>query len=81
MSTKVVFGGRVKHGRVDFHPVVVYEFEDPDAANYFITAGWASDAGDVPTDVLVSAAEVEIDPATVWGSGENKGSPVLDGPA
>lgn len=67
----IQFNQRVKHGRLDFHPGVAYGFEDPDAAPYFIAAGWASDCGDTPAAVIISLAEIDIDPLTrVAGTGQ-----------
>lgn len=60
----ITFNQRVKHGRLDFHPGVTYAFEDPDAAPYFIAAGWASDSGDGEAAVTISLAEIDIDPLT-----------------
>lgn len=77
----IVFNQRVKHGRCDFHPLVKYGFEDPDAAPYFKACGWADDSID-PADVVISIDEIDIDPATVFRTGPNEGkvfSEVNDG--
>ena len=72
----VLFNRRFKHGKADFHPGVLYGFEDPDAAPYFIAVGVASaDAGEPA--VIFAQGEVDIDPLTTFGFGENKGAPVL----
>lgn len=72
----IVFNQRVRHGRLDFHPVVKYGFEDPDAVPYFKACGWASDAAGAP-DVSISIDEIDIDPCTIWGAGDNKGKFVM----
>jgi len=71
-----VFNQRVKHGTLDFHPGVSYGFEDPDAAPYFKACGWGDSAtGDA--DVTISLGELDIDPLTVWGVGEDRGKFVM----
>jgi hypothetical protein len=72
----LTFGERTKHDRTDFHPGVVYGFEDPDAAPYFETLGWAT-PHDGPAQVVIAADELNIDPETVWGFGPLKGEPVM----
>lgn len=67
----IVFNQRVKHGRLDFHPGVVYEFEDPDAAPYFKACGWADDSID-PVAVTIGIEELDIDPCTIFGDGVNR---------
>lgn len=62
----IKFNQRVKHGRLDFHPKLVYGFEDPDAAPYFKACGWAEDSDEEP-DVTISIDELDIDPVTVFG--------------
>jgi hypothetical protein len=64
----ITFNQRVKHGRLDFHPKLVYGFEDPDAAPYFKRCGWAIDVpDDQEPDVVVTMDELDIDPLTVFG--------------
>lgn len=71
-----VFNQRVKHGRLDLHPGVLYGFEDPDASPYFVAAGWAEETADDPV-VLISEGEVEIDPDTTFADGEKRGQKVI----
>lgn len=47
----VVFNQTVKHGRHEFLPKVAVAFEDPDAAPYFVAAGWAAYTADDPVRV------------------------------
>lgn len=76
----IVFNQRVKHGTRDFHPGVVYAFEDPDAAPYFVACGWAEETGADPA-VTISLGEIDIDPGTTWASGPMAGRRVLDAAA
>lgn len=62
----------VKHGTLHFLPGIAFAFEDPDAAPYFIAAGYADDTGDPPQRVF-ALGEIDIDPATVFGGGEHRG--------
>jgi hypothetical protein len=56
-----------KHGRLYFHPKVIYGFEDPDAAPYFKAVDDAEDVPDDKTpDVIVTLGELDIDPLTIW---------------
>jgi hypothetical protein len=71
-----IFNQRVKHGRLDFHPTVVYGFEDPDAAPYFAACGWG-ETTDADVAVPIGIDELDIDPCTVWGNGENRGKFVM----
>jgi hypothetical protein len=66
--------GGVKHGRFHFLQHVSYGFEDPDAAPYFIAAGWADEApaGTSPAQVI-SIDEIDIDPETIFRTGPNDG--------
>lgn len=73
----LIFNQRVKHGKLDFHPKVVYQFEDPDAPVYFKAMGWASETSETP-DVTISLAECDIDPDTVFADGPNKGRKVME---
>ncbi len=68
--------GRVRQGKVEFHPGVLYGFEDPDAAEYFETLGWAERVKGDP-EVVITIDELDIDPETVWGYGPDKGNPVM----
>jgi hypothetical protein len=72
----IKFNQRVKHGTLDFHPGPRYGFEDPDAAPYFKTCGWAEDATGDP-DVVITMGELDIDPCTIYGDGPNKGKFVM----
>lgn len=72
----IIFTERVKHGSLDFHPGPKYGFEDPDAAPYFKTCGWAEDASGEPA-LVISVDELDIDPLTVWGNGERRGKFVM----
>lgn len=67
----IMFNQRVKHGTCDFHPGVVYAFEDPDAAPYFLACGWAEEVDAEPA-VTFSLGELDIDPCTIFGDGPNK---------
>lgn len=74
----ITFKERVKHGRLDFHPKLTYGFEDPDAAPYFKACGWAEDApDDQEPDVVITIGELDVDPLTVWGTGDKRGMFVL----
>lgn len=76
-----IFNQRVKHGRLDFHPTVVYGFEDPDAAPYFAALGFGDVSEDDPA-VIISAEELDIDPETILAStnyGERRGQRVIEG--
>lgn len=55
---------RFLHQKIEFFPGVVLGFEDPDADQYFINAGWAVASKDAPVRVY-SQDEVSIDPTTV----------------
>ncbi len=70
------FDDRVKHGKIDFHPGVTYAFEDPDAVPYFVAAFGAKKTKDAAT-VTIGLDEIDIDPETIFGSGERKGEKVL----
>lgn len=76
MAVKFITKGVVKHGKHSFAPGVVYGFEDADAEPYFIAAGWAEASNEKPVHVF-TVGEVDIDPATAFGSGPRKGQPVL----
>ena len=70
-----VFNQRVKHGKLDFHPGVVYGFEDSDAAPYFTACGWGktvADDTDAPV-VRIGLAEIDIDPDTLLMTGQFSG--------
>lgn len=66
-----IFNQRIKHGRLDFHPSVVYGFEDPDAVPYFSACGWG-DASDAEPNVVITFDELDVDPCTIWADGANK---------
>jgi hypothetical protein len=71
----IIFNQAVKHGKREFVPGVVYGVS-AEAGAYFLATGWASETAD-PAVVTVDAAETEIDPNTIWGTGENRGQPVI----
>jgi hypothetical protein len=77
----IKFKERTLHGKREFLPKVVYDFEDPDAAPYFKALGAAEDAADnAKVDVHVTAEELDIDPDTVFASsnfGERRGEKIL----
>jgi hypothetical protein len=76
-----IFNQRVKHLRLDFHPTVVYGFEDPDAAPFFTALGFGETTDETPV-VVISADELNIDPETVMASsnyGERRGQRVIEG--
>lgn len=76
-----IFNQRVKHGRLDFHPTVVYGFEDPDAAPYFSALGFGDASEDDPA-VIISTEELDIDLETILASsnyGERRGQRVIEG--
>lgn len=74
------FKERTKHGKLDFHPGVAYDFEDPNAVAYFKAAGWADDAPAGATNtVRIAKDELDIDPNTVFATGPNRGQKVLGG--
>jgi hypothetical protein len=71
----ISFKERVKHGRLDLHPKLIYGFEDPDAGPYFKACGWAIDVpDDKEPDVVVTMGELDIDPLTVWGTDSPDGA-------
>lgn len=74
----IKFTKLVKHGRFAFAPGVSYAFEDADAEPYFKAAGWAEDTADAPVMTL-TLGEVDIDPATIFAAGTNKGARVMGG--
>lgn len=76
MAIKFITPGIVKHGTLTFSPGVSYAFEDKDAEPYFIGAGWAETTKDDPVHTF-TLGEIDIDPATVFGGGQNKGQVVL----
>src|SRR4051812_31039788 len=63
----VEFNREVKHGTHRLHKRLVARFEDPDAAPYFVRAGWAEFTDKEP-DVTFTEGEVEIDPETIMGN-------------
>lgn len=72
------FNQVVKHGRFAAIPGKVYNFEDPDADDYFELMGWGdktTDDADYPT---IPIGIVDIDPDTVYAEGERKGLRVID---
>lgn len=76
----IIFSEVVRHGTHEFVPGVAYGFEDADAVPYFTAMGWATRTDATPVRIF-SLGEVDIDPATVFGSGPRKGQLVLGGDA
>jgi len=72
----IKFNQIVKHGGHTLLPDVAYGFEDPHAESYFNAMGWSATTGDDPVYTF-TADELSVDPDTVHGSGELKGSRVL----
>jgi len=70
-----IFNQRVKHGRLDFHPTVVYGFEDPDAAPYFAACGWG-ETTDAEVVVPIGIDELDIEPWVVFSGGAGSLWPV-----
>lgn len=56
----IKFTAAAKHGTVQFVPGVALAFEDPDAEDYFIEAGWAEATSDEPVHTY-DAATVSIE--------------------
>ena len=80
----IVFRERVKHGKLDFHPVVKYGFEDVDAGPYFCCDGWGPQGvvadlqpDGTPPDIVIGLDELNIDPATRFANGPNAGQLVI----
>lgn len=71
------FNQRIKVGKLDLHPGVIYGFEDPDAVPYFRACGWGDDVTGETPDVVVGIDEIDIDPVAVHGSGPDKGKYVM----
>lgn len=60
------FNQEVKHQRSRFFEGDVIEFEDPDAAPYFVRCKWAEFSEEEPRYV-VTKDELDIDPETIEG--------------
>jgi hypothetical protein len=75
-SMAVRFNQLVKHGRLAFTPGPAYAFEDPDAEPYFTKMGWAEPTDDA-ADFTIPLGDIDIDPATVFADGPQKGQRVL----
>jgi hypothetical protein len=85
----VIFNQPVKQGRLQLIPGVALAFKDERAEDYFVACGWAEKTKDkavhtYPVGSLTyfneAGEEVPgIDPATVFGSGDNAGRQVLEG--
>lgn len=75
----IIFNQAVKHGKSQFFPGVPVAFEDEDAAPYFLAAGWADETDQSPLHTY-SKGEIDIDPETVFGSGEKIGQRVMAKP-
>ena len=71
------FPSKTIHGRHVFAPGAAYGFEDPDAVVYFRRAFGAEKTDEEP-GVVVTAAELDIDPDTVFADGEEKGRKVME---
>ena len=74
----IKFNQPVKHGRHLFTPGATVSFKDKDAEAYFKAAGWAT-ASRAKVQHTYSAGEVEIDPETVFATGNKRGQRVLGG--
>ena len=72
----VKFRSPTKHGSQLFVPGVALGFEDPDAAPYFIAAGFADPTDDEPV-MTYPEGLVSVDPETVFGSGDRVGQKVM----
>lgn len=76
-GSSVVFTDETKHGKLRFPANTVILFEDGDAADYFVKAGWAKPASGKP-NMTIGKDELDIDPETVMGNGPNQGLLVND---
>lgn len=72
----VIFNQRVKHGKLDLHPGIVYSFADQTSEDYFVAAGWAS-LSEETAAVEIAADEAPVDPDTIFASGPSRGQRVL----
>ena len=72
----IEFSEAVRHGGFEFLPGIAYAFEGERVEEYFTSAGWAKKSSKSPARTF-EAAEVSIDPATVFASGEKAGQRVL----
>lgn len=79
MADNVRFKEVVRHGRQIFGAGVVYGFNDANAAAYFTAVPQWAEATTDPADVELPPGSVEIETATVFASGPNKGQPVIGG--
>ena len=73
----ITFRALTKHGALQFLPGVPVAFDDPDAAPYFLSAGFADKTKDAPVHTY-SKGEIDIDPETIFGDGPNKGQRVME---
>ena len=72
----ITFRAPVKHGTLQFFPGVPVAFEDADAAPYFIAAGFADPSKGEPVHTYPKSS-IDIDPETVFGSGDRVGQKVM----
>lgn len=61
----VIFNQAVKHDRHQFFPGVAVAFDDANAENYFVAAGWAVATEETPVFVYPEGS-VEIDTDAVF---------------
>lgn len=71
-----IFSQRIKVGKLDLHPGVIYGFEDPDAVPYFEACGWGDRSSDDPA-LALGIDEIDIDPVTIFGTGPDRGKYVM----
>jgi hypothetical protein len=74
----IKFTSPTRHGTQTFVPGVALAFADASAEQYFIAAGFAEATKDKAV-MEYPEGTVEIDPATVFGDGPNKGNLVMEG--
>lgn len=74
----IKFKNLTKHGTLQFPPGVTFAFEDPDAAPYFIKAGFAEKSSEEPTYVYPKTS-IDVDPETIFADGPRRGQKVMEG--
>lgn len=74
----IIFTSPTLHGATRFAPTISTAFDDTGAEDYFVAAGFAGTTKDAAV-MTYPEGTVEIDPATVFGDGPNKGNLVLEG--
>lgn len=72
------FNGLTKHGRLAFNRGVAYGFKDPDAIPYCKGMNWGEETEEEP-EIVIAAADFEVDKDTVFADGPLKGQRVLGG--